>query len=216
MKYEFQSRLKQTGPRCYFYKSRKSLGIILDLKLTFEDHYEKVLSKSNKIYKTTKSAAKRSVHNYLQSLDLILIRVMFFLINLLSLDVMKNQNPYHTITGTSNEKLYQELGLESLQLRHRQRKLCLSSKINLQPIFFQSILARKTHCSLRKLDNSPSFNIKHNLLKSLFPSTIIQWNKLDVGLRKCDSLNVFKKEILKFMQPSSNSFYNCHNPIGMK
>ena len=49
MKYEFQSRLKQTGPRCYFYNSRKHLGIILDLKLTFEDHYVTVLSKTNKI-----------------------------------------------------------------------------------------------------------------------------------------------------------------------
>ena len=49
MKSEFQSRLKQTDPRCYFYKSRKPLGIILDLKLTFEDHYETVLSKTNKI-----------------------------------------------------------------------------------------------------------------------------------------------------------------------
>ena len=31
-----------------------------------------------------------------------------------------------------------------------------------------------------------------------------------------NSFNVFKKEILKFIRPSSNSFYNCHNPIGIK
>ena len=34
-----------------------------------------------------------------------------------------------TIRGTSKEKLYQELGLESLQLRHWYRKLCLFGKI---------------------------------------------------------------------------------------
>ena len=45
---------------------------------------------------------------------------------------------------------------------------------------------------------------------------MIEWNKLDLTLRKCDSFNVFKKEILKFIRPSSNSFYNCHNPIGIK
>ena len=27
--------------------------------------------------------------------------------------------------------------------------------------------------------------------------------------------NVFRNEILKFIRPSSNSFYNCHNPIGV-
>ena len=46
--------------------------------------------------------------------------------------------------------------------------------------------------------------------------TIIEWNKLDARLRKCDSFNVFKKEIVKFIPLSSNSFYNCHNPIGIK
>ena len=33
---------------------------------------------------------------------------------------------------------------------------------------------------------------------------------------KCDSFNVFKKEILKFKQPWSIFFYNYHNPIGIK
>ena len=64
MENEFQSRPKQTGSRSYFqssvphpplvfnnasvsqYKSQKQLGIVLDLKLTFEDHYKTVLSKT--------------------------------------------------------------------------------------------------------------------------------------------------------------------------
>ena len=37
---------------------------------------------------------------------------------------------------------------------------------------------------------------------SFFPSTLIEWNKLDDSLRKCDSFNVFKKEVLKFIRPS--------------
>ena len=51
---------------------------------------------------------------------------------------------------------------------------------------------------------------------SIFSSTIIKWKKLDVSLRKYDSFDVFEKEILKFIRPSSNFFYNCHNPIGVK
>ena len=66
-------------------------------------------------------------------------------------------------------------------------------------------------------DNIPCFNTKHSFFKnSFFPSTTIKWSKLDVSLRQCDSFNFFTKEILKFIRPSSNSFYNCHNPVGIK
>ena len=51
---------------------------------------------------------------------------------------------------------------------------------------------------------------------SFFPSTILQWYKVDVILRKYDSFIVFKKEIVRFIQPSFNSFYNYHNPINIK
>ena len=57
----------------------------------------------------------------------------------------------------------------------------------------------------------------HNFFKnSFFPSTIIEWNKLDPGLRKGESLSFFKTNILKFIRPSPNSVYNCHNPKGLK
>ena len=45
-----------------------------------------------------------------------------------------------------------------------------------------------------------------------FPSTIIQWNNLDPHLRKSENFSVFKSNILKFIRPSPNSVYNCHNP----
>ena len=82
---------------------------------------------------------------------------------------------------------------------------------------FNLILARNTHYFLRTSDNIPCFNTKYNFFNFFFfQSTKIEWNKLDVSLRKCNSFNVFKKEILKFIRLSSNSFYNCHNPIGIK
>ena len=43
----------------------------------------------------------------------------------------------------------------------------------------------------------------------------IEWNKLDPSLQRCDGYNVFKSNILKFIRPSSNSFFDCHNPIGI-
>ena len=48
---------------------------------------------------------------------------------------------------------------------------------------------------------------------------MIEWNKLDRNLRRHNSYNAFKSNTVKFMYdilPSSNSFFDYHNPIGIK
>ena len=63
----------------------------------------------------------------------------------------------------------------------------------------------------------PLLNANHNVFKnSFFPSTIIEWNELDPSLGKAESLSLFNTNILKFIRPSPNSVYNCHNPKGLK
>ena len=59
--------------------------------------------------------------------------------------------------------------------------------------------------------------MRHDFLKkSFFPSTVIEWNKIEKNIRKSESFNIFKKSILKFIRPSPNRVYNCHNPKGIK
>ena len=48
------------------------------------------------------------------------------------------------------------------------------------------------------------------------PSTFIEWNKLDHNIRNSSSFNIFRKSILKFISPSANSLFNCHNPKAIK
>ena len=58
--------------------------------------------------------------------------------------------------------------------------------------------------------------MKHQLFKdSYFPSTIIEWNKLDSNIRNSETINIFKSKILKFIKPTTNSILGCHNPIGV-
>ena len=79
------------------------------------------------------------------------------------------------------------------------------------------IPVRPTLYPTRNALNIPFLNANHNFFKnSFFPSTILEWNKLGPGLRKAESLSLFKTNILKFIQPSPNSVYNCHNPKGLK
>ena len=117
---------------------------------------------------------------------------------------------------SSKEKIYQELGFESLRVRRWYRKLCLFDKVlnNEHPQYLFSLIPiRLMLYPTRNVLNIPLLNTNHNFFKnSFFPSTIIEWNKLDPGLRKAESLSYFKTNILKFMQPSPNSVYNCHNP----
>ena len=59
--------------------------------------------------------------------------------------------------------------------------------------------------------------MKHQFFKnSYFPSTIIEWNKLDSNMRNSETLNIFKSKILKFIRPTANSIFRFHNPIGVK
>ena len=49
-----------------------------------------------------------------------------------------------------------------------------------------------------------------------FPSTVIEWNKIDNNIRNSKLASVLKKRILKFIRPSPNSMFNLHNPYGIK
>ena len=69
----------------------------------------------------------------------------------------------------------------------------------------------------RNTDKITLFRTKYNFFKnSFFPSTVIEWNKVDPNLRSAASLNVSKKNLLKFVRPSSSSVFNCHNYKGIK
>ena len=63
----------------------------------------------------------------------------------------------------------------------------------------------------------PLFNTKYDYFKnSFFPSTVIEWNKLDSNIRNSESLALFERHILAFMRPLANSTFQCHNPKGLK
>ena len=76
---------------------------------------------------------------------------------------------------------------------------------------------RSSNYLTRKIHNIPLLKTRHTFFKnSFFPSAIIEWNKLDHNIRSSSSLNIFSKDILKFIRPSVNSLFNYHNPKGLK
>ena len=209
--------------------------MILDSKLNFQEHLKNILNKVNKTI-----GPLRNLQNILPRGPLLTIYKSFVRPHLDYGDVIYDQhynNSFHqklksiqynaalaitgAIRGSSREKLYQELGLESLQQRRWFRKLCYFFKIakneSSKSLSDKIPSTRTAYRTRNNIDNSPRFNVKHALFKnSFFPSTVIEWNNLDKSIRSSESFAVFKKTILQFIRPTPNSTFNCHNPIGIK
>ena len=82
---------------------------------------------------------------------------------------------------------------------------------------FKLIPVRSTPYATRAVGNIPLIKTKHNFSKNyFFPSAIIEWNNLDPNLRNSKSISVFKEKKLNFIRPCPNSFFDCHNPKGIK
>ena len=94
------------------------------------------------------------------------------------------------IRGSSMEKLYQELGLESLQQRRCYRKLRYFFKLskNKSPKYlFNYIPTVRSTYRTRNIDSITQFNVRHTFFRnSYFLSIVTEWNNLDKSIR--DSL----------------------------
>ena len=127
-----------------------------------------------------------------------------------------------TIRGTSSEKLFQELGLETLKSRRWFRKLYLFYKIlhSKSPSYLFNLIPENNnpYASRSALNNQiPFFNVKANFLKnSFFPAVITEWNNLDISIRNSSSCHIFKNLILKFIRPEPNRISSTQDFEGLK
>ena len=84
---------------------------------------------------------------------------------------------------------------------------------------FQLILPNNNVYATRSSQSNKisSFKTRHNFFKnSFFPVVISEWNSLNIDIRNSSSINVFKKELLKFIRPEPNSTYNINDTKVLK
>ena len=120
--------------------------------------------------------------------------------------------------GTSRDKLYDELGFESLKERRWMRRLCYFFKIfnNHSPSYLFKYLPSLS-ISQRYPNKFNSFYCRTIAFQnSFFPSSVNHWNQLDVETRNCKSYPIFRKRLLKLVKPLENNIYNIHDPVGIK
>ena len=67
------------------------------------------------------------------------------------------------------------------------------------------------------MNNIPSFLVNNNyFMNTFFPSTINEWNRLDLSIRNSTSLHILKGRFSQFLRSLENSMFTCPNSIGIK
>ena len=124
------------------------------------------------------------------------------------------------IKGTSRERLYQELGLESLCDRRRYRRLIYFFNIvkHHSPNYLSSLLPDKQRSLNPQRSELYKEIFSHSLYfdSSFYPFCVKAWNQLESCLRNSLTVSIFKKALLKCYRPTARSIFNIHDPIGLK
>ena len=208
----------------------KHLRIILDSKLSFSAHIKSAISKSRKSIGLLKYLSKYLPRHTLSELYKLNVRphldygnvtyhipakVCEFSGSIVLPSLMEKLKSVQcsasraiTVTwrGTSREKLYTELGLESSSCRRWSRCLTLFFKIvdNLTLLYTKDPIPplQQSHYSLHNQDVIGRIKARTEKFKSSFyPHCLSERNELDPEIRLAPSVAVFKKKLSSPIKP---------------
>ena len=122
--------------------------------------------------------------------------------------------------GTSRERLYEELGWESLDSQRWTRRLTLFYKIvnKLTPAYMLHSIPplQQAQYSLRRGDVIGQIRARTERFKSSFyPHCLKEWNILDPQIRNASSVEAFKKYIVSIARPNAKSIFGIYDPVGL-
>ena len=212
---------------------QKHLGIILDEKLNFKQHVDNAILKITKgisvIKKLRYSLSRRSLVTiykaFLRPLidygDIIYDQPQneSFCEKLESVQYKAALAITGAIQGSSREKIYQELGLESLKNRRWYKRLCCMFKIMNEeaPKYLTNMIPKGQQTIVTRNSNIPTIYCRTDCFKySFFPSTLKNWFNLDASIKNSESIAIFKSRLLSLIRPFQSNVYNIFDPIGLK
>ena len=222
----------------------KHLGITLDSKLSFSAHIKSAISKTRKGIGLLKYLSKYLPRHTLNELYKLYVRphldygdviyhipakVCEFSQNIILPNLMEKLEAVQysaalavtgTWRGTSRDKLYTELGWESLSSRRWSRRLTLFYKFvnDLSPEYTVDPIPplHQSQYRLRDQDVIGRLRARTDKFKSSFyPNCLSEWNKLEPELRLAPSVAVFKKKLLSIIRPPAKSVFGIYDPKGL-
>ena len=125
-----------------------------------------------------------------------------------------------TWKSTSRDKLYDQLGWESLNLRRWSRRLILFYKIvnNLTSDYTRHPIPHLQESNYDLRTRATVGQIcarKQGFKSSFYPNCLSEWEKLDPEIRLASSVNTFKRKLLAIIRPTPKSVYRIHDPKGL-
>ena len=213
---------------------QKHLGLILDNKLTFDNHIKMIIEKTSRGINVL-----RKLRFHLPRPSLITIYKSFIRSLLDYADAIYDQ-PYNLsvtnrlesiqynaalaitgcIRGSSREKLYNELGFESLQSRRWFRKLCIFYKIlhaKTPKYLYDIVPQHQQFFNFRNRNQVPNIFCRTEFFRnSFFPSVINEWNKLGAHITNSETFSIFRSSLLKQIRPNSRNIFNIFDPLGIQ
>ena len=214
--------------------STKHLGMILDSKLNFDLHLDEKICKAQRgislikrlqcdlSRKTLLNIYKAYIRPHLDYGDIIYDKpnVQNFINRVESVQYNAALAITGAIRGTSKERIYNELGVESLEKRRWYRRMCLFWKIinGLTPSYLRDSLPQIQFSRNPTRQNQFSIVSKNTdyFSKSFFPYCTDQWNLLDPAIKNIQSISLFKKALLKFIRPSAAQVFDVVDYSGLK
>ena len=198
-------------------ESHKHLGLLLDSKLNFSKHIAEKIKVSRKWIGIIKQSRRYLPLKSLDQIYKMQIRPHLDYCDIIYHKPANTNNPEHYLSlnylmnslekiqyeaalaitgawkGSNTDKLYEELGWESLHHRRIFRRLTMFYKIhnNLTPIFLKHPLQMSQQSyALRGTCNLPSISARTDRYRhSFYPDAVDLWNKLDASIK--NSLLVF-------------------------
>ena len=223
----------------------KHLGLVLDSKLSFVKHINETVASARKGIGIIKHLApylplksrdqiyKMYIRPHLDYCDIIfhIPAISNAFDSSLSLNYQMNaleSTQYQaalavsgTWKGTNRNKIYEELGWETLDQRRTFRRLVQFYKImnNKTPDYLKiPIPPVQNHLFGHRSTNviKTIFSRTSRYRNSFFPDSVIAWNGIGPELRGAKSVSVFKTNILNIIRPVKKGLFNIHDPNGIK
>ena len=194
------------------------IGLVLDEKLNFRSHISEKAKIANKGLGLLKFLAKYTTRKRLSLMYKIYVRphldygdVVYHNQSSESMDLLSSIQYNAALIvagcwkGTSKEKIYNELGWETLNDRRHFRRLTLYYKIknNLTPDY------------LRLLAQPFSLDHTNRFLNSFFPYCHHNWKNLDLTIKNSQSLDIFKKKFIKTIRPIYRDCFDIRDRRGI-
>ena len=106
-----------------------------------------------------------------------------------------------------------------MKFRRWFRRLCTFFKIKIygKPEYLiNKTPSSQIHYNTRNADQVQTYYCRTDIFKNFFfPYTIIEWNELDIYIRKSKSYATFRNTLLKLGRPIQCAIYNINNLLGL-